>query len=74
MITDFNIICPYCGETFNTLVDYSALLNSNNIDACNSQDYTYLEDCQVCCQPILLTPVINQSGELQDVITRQENE
>jgi len=69
MLTDFDIICPYCGEIFNTLVDYSPLIDS---DA--SEDYTYVEDCQICCQPILLTPVIDQDGQLQNVIARQENE
>jgi len=81
MITDFDVNCPYCGETFNTIIDYSMLINnnvlvdnSNTLDSTQPQDYTYIEDCQVCCQPILFTPVINQNGELQDVITRQENE
>ena len=69
MLTDFDISCPYCGEIFNTLVDYSPLIDS---DA--SGDYTYIEDCQICCQPILLTPVIDESGQLQNVIARQENE
>lgn len=74
MITDFDVSCPYCGETFNTLIDYSALLINNDIDAGNTHDYTYVEDCQVCCQPILFTPIINADGELQDVIIRSENE
>lgn len=74
MLTDFDVTCPYCGERFNTLIDFSAQLeNSNYIDAPEVQDYTYLEDCQVCCQPILFTPVIIE-GELTNVITRQENE
>jgi len=75
MLSDFDISCPYCGEVFNTLIDYSVLLtNSNYVDSSEMQDYTYLEDCQVCCQPILFTPIINSDGELTDVITRQENE
>ncbi|MGH8179811.1 MAG: CPXCG motif-containing cysteine-rich protein [Steroidobacteraceae bacterium] len=32
--------CPYCGESFDTAVDLS----------CGST--SYIEDCQVCCQPI----------------------
>lgn len=32
--------CPYCGETFETAVDFS------------SGSTSYIEDCQVCCQPI----------------------
>ncbi len=69
MLIDFDISCPYCGEVFNTLIDMSTL-----VDASTSEDYTYIEDCQVCCQPILFTPVINSDGTLQNIITRQENE
>jgi len=32
--------CPYCGEPFETAIDASAGSTS------------YIEDCQVCCQPI----------------------
>lgn len=32
--------CPYCGESFDTVIDLSAGSTS------------YIEDCQVCCQPI----------------------
>ncbi len=74
MISNFDISCPYCGEVFNTVVDYSNQIDSNYlIDAQASQDYTYIEDCQVCCQPILLTPVINEDGTLINVLTQQEN-
>ena len=31
--------CPYCGESFDTVIDLSAGSTS------------YIEDCQVCCQP-----------------------
>lgn len=35
-----SIQCPYCGERFDTLVDAGA------------GAATYIEDCQICCQPI----------------------
>ena len=35
-----SVQCPYCGETFDTALDLSA------------GDASYIEDCQVCCQPI----------------------
>lgn len=35
--------CPYCGEVFETMVDLS------------SGSTSYIEDCQVCCQPIEFT-------------------
>lgn len=37
-----DVTCPYCGETFSTLIDLSA------------GDQIYIEDCAVCCQPIEL--------------------
>lgn len=41
------IRCPYCAETLQILLDLSA------------GDQSYIEDCQVCCQPILLTCTID---------------
>jgi hypothetical protein len=54
--TEFvTVACPYCGEPFGTQVDLSA-------GSC-----AYIEDCQVCCQPIELTLSIDDSGALQQV-------
>src|SRR5579862_320881 len=40
-VTRFESVqCPYCGETFETALDLSA------------GDASYIEDCQICCQPI----------------------
>jgi transcription elongation factor Elf1 len=36
------IDCPYCGESFLVQVDTSA------------GDQEYVEDCEVCCQPVLI--------------------
>jgi len=46
------VTCPYCGETFDTLVDLS------------SGAFSYIEDCQVCCQPMELTGTTDESGAL----------
>jgi hypothetical protein len=40
MIETLTIDCPYCGETFEIVVDGSA------------GDQHYIEDCVVCCRPI----------------------
>jgi hypothetical protein len=42
--------CPYCWESFETLVDLSA------------GSFRYVEDCQVCCQPIELTGEVDDDG------------
>lgn len=44
--------CPYCGETFETAVDLSA------------GSFHYVEDCQVCCQPIELAGEVDDGGRL----------
>ena len=44
--------CPYCGEEFETAVDLSA------------GSFRYVEDCQVCCQPIELAGEVDDAGQL----------
>lgn len=41
--------CAYCGEINSTFVDPSAGIHQ-----------TYIEDCQVCCRPNLLTIMYNE--------------
>jgi Cysteine-rich CPXCG len=48
--------CPYCGESFETLVDLSA------------GSATYIEDCQVCCQPIEFTVDVDHAGALKALV------
>ena len=50
-----DVACPYCNETFGTSVDLSA-------GTC-----AYIEDCQICCQPISISVVITAAGELDSV-------
>jgi Cysteine-rich CPXCG len=45
--------CPYCGESFETLIDLSA------------GSATYIEDCQVCCQPIEFKVEVDHAGALE---------
>ena len=44
--------CPFCGEAFETAVDLSA------------GSFQYVEDCQVCCQPIELAGEVDEDGQL----------
>lgn len=43
--------CPYCGETISMVLDTSVARQ------------TYIEDCEVCCQPIEVAYVV-EDGEL----------
>jgi len=56
------IACPYCGESFETAIDTSA----------GSQDY--IEDCQVCCQPINFRIKVDHQGNLIDLQTHRDDE
>lgn len=49
------VTCPYCGEDFDTQIDLSA------------GKFSYIEDCQVCCQPIELAGDTDDSGALAAV-------
>ena len=55
------IECPYCGETIDVLVDMS------------ESGQTYVEDCQVCCRPIVFSVSESHDGSTQ-LIVRAENE
>ena len=56
------IACPYCGESFETKIDLT----------CGSFDY--VEDCQICCQPINLKIAVNDAAELTGVTALQLND
>jgi len=49
------ISCPYCDEPFTICVDLSA-------GSCS-----YIEDCQVCCQPVEIGCEVDDRGALQAV-------
>ena len=60
-LVEHSINCPYCGEIIAVLVDPG--------DA-GSQ---YIEDCQVCCRPIIFNLVTTIDGELS-LSVHDENE
>ena len=55
------VLCPYCGEPFDTLVDLSAGSTS------------YIEDCQICCRPIELGIELGVDGGLKSVAARRSD-
>lgn len=61
MIDWLRIDCPYCGESFETAFDASA------------GDAELIEDCAVCCRPIVMRLTIDADGDVR-VRTRSENE
>jgi Cysteine-rich CPXCG len=53
----YAVQCPYCGESFDTLLDLSA------------GSASYVEDCQVCCQPIEFNLEVDHAGALVALTT-----
>ena len=55
-----SVYCPYCGEPIEVVVDLSL------------PEQEYIEDCSVCCRPILLTVSVDDGEPV--VTARNENE
>ncbi|MDQ6978307.1 MAG: CPXCG motif-containing cysteine-rich protein [Ghiorsea sp.] len=55
------IQCPYCWEKVEILID------------CSVAKQQYIEDCSVCCRPIVLTATCSNC-EIEYVEAKSENE
>jgi hypothetical protein len=57
-----SVQCPYCGEMFETEIDTSG----------GNQEY--IEDCYVCCRPIVFRVEVDVDGELTGLEVQREND
>lgn len=60
-LSEQSVGCPYCGETISVLIDGSL------------PEQEYVEDCQVCCRPIVFNVSIDVDGDAL-LAVRAENE
>ena len=60
-VQEIGIFCPYCGEPQDVIVDGS--------DA----GQQYVEDCQVCCRPMVMRVSVTTAGRLE-IEARHEDE
>ncbi len=60
-LIEHDIRCPYCDESITMLIDGSV------------SEQSYVEDCHVCCRPILLAASVDRDGVAQ-VVATAENE
>jgi len=58
---EVDIRCPYCGEAISIMVDGSI------------EEQQYIEDCQVCCRPIVIVSSVSSQGDCL-VEARHEND
>ena len=55
------ISCPYCWQRIEISID------------CSVDDYSYVEDCHVCCRPIHIQVRINED-KMPEVQVRTDND
>ena len=60
-MTEKPIGCPYCGEIISIFADPSV------------PEQEYIEDCQVCCRPMILRVTVIMEDEIE-VSARSESE
>jgi Cysteine-rich CPXCG len=48
------VVCPYCGSEVEVILDTGG-----------AEEQSYVEDCEVCCQPWRLAVHWTESGEAQ---------
>lgn len=60
-LTNEFVGCPYCGEIIEVLIEVL------------DESCEYIEDCQVCCRPIVFHIEVSVSGE-HKLSTRTEND
>ncbi len=60
MLEEVAIQCPHCGETITLTLDLS------------EGDQSYVEDCSVCCAPILVNFSVDEDGGLTDISVDRE--
>jgi hypothetical protein len=61
MVDDIEVGCPYCGEVFTVFADPG------------EEGQQYIEDCHVCCRPVLLRVSLDEDGVIS-VETRRDDD
>mgnify|MGYP005812569529 CR=1 FL=1 len=60
MEEEVEVTCPHCWETVTLLLDLS------------EGDQSYVEDCSVCCAPMLVSFTVDEDGQLGEVSVDRE--
>jgi hypothetical protein len=60
MLPVVDVHCPYCGEPLALTVDVSA------------GDHSYIEDCAVCCRPMVVAIRVADAGDFAIAVHRDD--
>jgi len=60
-LLESQIGCPYCGEIIDVLIDASV------------DEQQYIEDCQVCCRPIIFVVRVGADGRREVSVRRDDD-
>lgn len=66
ILSDYVAACPYCGEQFSTTLDLSQGQNNSTQE--------YIEDCQICCRPILFSITQDPVSAETNVMLRRDDD
>lgn len=58
-LKELEIECPWCWQAISLLLD------------CSAGDQSYSEDCEVCCQPMMIKLKLVISGEIELAVSRE---
>ncbi len=59
-LVEKQVYCPYCGEFIDLLIDTSV------------SHQNYIEDCQVCCRPIIVDVIASQDGDVSVTASHED--
>ena len=59
-LQEHSVQCPYCGETIEVLID------------CSVPQQNYIEDCQVCCRPIVFDVYIDADESVSISVSSED--
>lgn len=59
-LQESQVYCPYCGEPLTILLD------------AGDSGVNYIEDCQVCCQPMVVSVAEQMDGDLTVDVRRED--
>ena len=59
-LEEIALSCPYCGEPIQLLID------------CSVEQQRYVEDCQVCCQPMVVEVALDEDDQMQVQLWRED--